>query len=319
MKPYEDHTRVEKVEIFEQKLSDGLSVEEASRAAGASLSSIYRWKRDPGLFSQLEPDYEGAMLGIDRAIALLARPDAPRSDRRRAIFEIAIWLMWPLQVLERPMAIIALTAVYFKRLRGVEFLSELGSGDLGELLPIIELRQFERMFEPETAFIPHFRSFKIDGKPFTTRSVAASVAWYFLSAEAGRLDTRPSIQRALKILNNHGFKYKWELSDKSFRSFWKSNAATMPLIYVEQYHTEIEWRLDPESESFVDDVHDILDRPDLVHDFLRRSKWATGQIISRVDRRTLVGLRFPNFPGELEEAACEPPPLTRKLLAALKA
>ncbi|MBZ9725310.1 hypothetical protein LB554_15265 [Mesorhizobium sp. CO1-1-11] len=319
VEPHTIDDKLKKVEIFDGQIDAGQSTEEACRAAGASLSSIYRWKRDPGLFSQLAPDYEGAMVRIDQAIAMLSREETDRSVRRQAILEIAIWLMWPMQVLERPMALMALSAVYFRRSRQAEALNDLEGADLEELSGIIDLRQFERMFEPETGFIPHFRCFNIDGKPFTARSVAGSIAWYFLSADADKLDTRPSIQRAHKAINNHGFKYDWGLSDKSFRSFWKSHAATMPMLYVEQFDSKIEWVLDPESDSFVDDLHEILDCPDLVQDFLSRSKWATRQIMSKVDKRALAGLRFPKFPDDLDETPCDPPPLTKKVLAALRA
>lgn len=86
--------------------------------------------------------------------------------------------------------------IYYKRLRGAAKLSELPDGDLKELLPLISLGEFELMFQPEANFLPHFREYEIYEQPFSQRDVSASIAWYFLAADASQISTKPSVERA---------------------------------------------------------------------------------------------------------------------------
>ncbi|WP_320249114.1 hypothetical protein [Mesorhizobium vachelliae] len=313
----DDEARAKALQIFEDKQRQGLNAKQASVEAGAPLASLYRWKRNPDLWDQPAPDPEASMARIDTAIMTLIGSEANTASRLHAVLEIGAWLVWPGEILGLPMASMSLLFIYYARSRRATKLGDLSSRDIQELLPLISLSEFEFMFKPDANFFPHFQEFEIYEQPFTERDVAASVGRYFIEADGSTFASRPSIEKAHRAVNNGGFRHFWPITIKPFRSFFRIRAPTMPILYVEQFQSDLHWHFDPEEPTFVEDVEAILNQPEKIAEFLAKAKWATLQMQAKLDRRALAHIRFPRFPRWLREEPCELRPLEPELLDAV--
>ncbi|RWM94029.1 MAG: hypothetical protein EOR86_17730 [Mesorhizobium sp.] len=313
----DDEVRAEALQIFDEKQREGLTAKEASKAAGFPLASIYRWKRNPTLWDQYVPNPEASMSRIDHAIETLVENAASRASKLHAILEIGAWLVWPGEIIGRPLASMALLLIYYARTRRVGNLGELSRDELQWLLPLIAPSEFEVMFKLDVSFLPHFKEYPIYEQPFTERDVAANIGKYFIEADGSVLAERPSIERAHRALNNGGFRHIWPLTNKPFRRFFRTRAPTMPMLYVEQFQSSFDLHFDPEDESFVENVDSVLSQPSELLEFLAKCRWATRQMQSKLDRRALAHIRFPKFPEWLREEACEIRPLEPEVLDAV--
>ncbi len=169
---------------FEEERSKGRSTAEAAEIVGASLPSIYRWRRSSDPYKGLPIATPAQNLSIDAAIARLA--DDSNHDRLsflEALFKFAAWLRWPTRPGDHPAATTIYVVSYLSKDHSAETLDQLNEPDLNLILRHIRIDTLNRMFSTEALVGPIFDLWPIRGQKYNELDFLAQVAWFMIAYE----------------------------------------------------------------------------------------------------------------------------------------
>ncbi|WP_342112081.1 hypothetical protein [Methylobacterium sp. SI9] len=297
---------------FQEERSKGRSSAEAAKIVGASLPSIYRWRRSHYPDEGLPAPTPTQQPSIDAAIARLS--DEGNHDRLsflEALFKFAAWLRWPTRPEDHPAAITIYVVSYLSKNHSAETLDQLSDTNRSLVLRNIRVDTLVRMFSSEALVGPIFDLWPIRGQKYNELDFLAHVAWFMIAYEP--LSSHPrdivSLNKAYLATQEGVFGFKWPMVQSTFRKFWLAHGPAAPFHYVERYHPSFDFTLNPLDVIFAESVDDIVERPDILRRHLRRCRSAVELICKNLDRRALQRLNFPNFPDSLAAEPIHPPPL----------
>jgi len=306
---------------FEEEKSKGRSTAEAAKIAGASLPSIYRWRRSHYPDKGLPLPTPAQHLSIDAAIARLA--DDSNHDRLsllEALFKFAAWLRWPTRPEDHPAAITTYVVAYLSKDHSTETLDQLSDANRSLVLRNIRVDTLVRMFSSEALVGPIFDLWPIRGQKYNELDFLAHVAWFMIAYEP--LSSHPrdiaSLNKAYIATQEGGFGFRWPMVQSTFKKFWLANGPAAPFHYVERYHPSFDFTLNPLDVTFAESVDDIIERPDILRRHLSRCRSAIELICKKLDQRALQRLNFPNFPASLAAEPIHPPPLPDVIAPAMR-
>ncbi|MFC6738302.1 hypothetical protein [Methylobacterium tardum] len=309
------HSSTEQVALlaqFEEERGKGRSAAEAAKTVGASLPSIYRWRRSHHPYEGLPAATPAQKLNIDAAIARLA--DDGNHDRLsflEALFKFAAWLRWPTRPGDHPAATTAYVVSYLAKGHSTETLDQLSDANRDLILRNVQVDTLKRMFSSEALVGPSFDLWPIRGQKYNELDFLAQVAWFMIAYEP--LSNHPrdiaSLNKAYLATQEGIFGFRWPMVRSTFRNFWLSYGPAAPFHYVERYHPSFDFTLSPLDATFADSVDEIIERPDVLRRHLGRCRSAVELIRTKLDQRALQRLNFPNFPPFLPVEPILPPPL----------
>ena len=300
------------IELFDAARQRGLQPAASIKGLGASLASVYRWKRDRDPSHGMPSATVAQEMSIDDAIARLV--DTSNSDRLsflEALFKFITWLRWPTANSDHPAAITVCVISYLSKRHGAISADQLDAEDRVLLFRHLKLDILSKLFSDYVFAMPSFEIWNIDNQKYTELDVLGHLTWFLVAYKPKSSDHRDavSLNKAYYAFQNHLFGRRWKIAHRTFRSFWLAHGASAPFHYVERFHPTLEFTLDPASDDFNQTVDEVLQRRDELRSYMGRCRTITDLIIRKLDRRAIEALRFPRFPNDLEFEPVTPPPL----------
>ena len=90
-------------------------------------------------------------------------------------------------------------------------------------------------------------------------------------------------------------------------------------MYVEQYHSKFDWSLNPEDDSFSDDVDTLLLERQELAEYFSKVKWVIQKLSSVLDKRAVSHIKFTKLPVWIEAIPVSNPALDDHLKAKIAA
>lgn len=299
---------------YDAARGQGLTPAEAIADLDASVASVNRWKRARDPSRNMPPPMPAQELSIDHAIARLANTtNDSRLSFLEALFKLVTWLRWPTQLGDHPAAITVCIIAYLSQRRPGVTIDQLDPEDAKLLQRHLRLDTLARLFSSDGIFaLPTFEPWYFGHRSKYERSdLLADVTWFLLTYEPPSRDPRdaPSLHKACYAAQNKVFSHRWHGAHRTFRTLWLDYGAAAPFHYVERHHPGVEFTLDPSSADFAQSVDELIEQRDDLRTYLGLCRTAVTMLLSRLDRRAVQAVRFPQFPDDLPAQSLRPRPL----------
>ena len=149
---------------------------------------------------------------------------------------------------------------------------------------------------------------------FTMRQVLAEWTWYFLaSARAGLKPTKVGLHN---LIQNGALSHNWECSKRTFTEIWQDRLPTLPFLYVEQYHSKLDWCINPSQTDFKARVDVLVRDHEGRRTFFQNALYATDLLKALPNRRRDRNVTFPSVPESINSVAFHSIPLPANLTKA---
>ncbi|MDN3570167.1 hypothetical protein [Methylobacterium longum] len=285
------------------------------------MASIYRWQRSRQPSKGRPSPTPAQQGGIDAALArLLDERNDDRDSFLEALFKFIAWLRWPTVPGDHPAAITACIVSYLTQDSTAQTLDELPPADLTLALRHIRVDVLRRICSFDALTLPIFDVWEWDGHPYSHLDLVSDVAWFLIAYEptTDRARDTASLDKAFRVMQGNGFKYKWKMSKRTFTALWLKLGPAAPFHYIERYHPGLEFSIDPAQPGFAAAVDEIFAQPDELRLYIARCCGVIALLRQRLDPRSLQAVSFPNFPPGFAAEAISPPPLPKGAYVALK-
>ncbi len=311
------------VDLFTREFAAGHSVKAIASKYHVSTASVYRWWRQSNtIHNDLSAKTATEHLQIENAIDVLCNPSQVSPIAvRNALFQFLIWMRWPSEQELHVPALINCTANYLRQRYGIVQVSSLEAEEASSLSRYLTLDVAARLTSLHAPLNPSFDIVTSGTGRVDDRQFYAKVVNYLLSvsnASASKNHT-PNLT-SLKILVQAGaFDRKWLMSSRTFDNHWRSRSRTFPFLYVEQYHSNCDWSLNPEDDSFSEDVDALLQERQELREYFAKVKWVIQKLSSVLDKRAVSHIRFTELPAWVEAIPVSHPALDDQLRAKIAA
>ncbi|RUW89174.1 hypothetical protein [Mesorhizobium sp. M7A.F.Ca.US.010.02.1.1] len=294
-KRYSEIEKTAALKAYETKIAFGLTSTDAARKVSVPRKTLERWLDERKRHQEQTEASNGTRL-IETSIATLAAPGRFNPEAvRSALFAFVAWLRWPGEVRNLAAYVLLLHCGYLVQKYGVSRLQELPESEKKAIQNDIDISLIFDLFLGKVVFPFHM---DYEHEYYTRRDKNAEICSFFTNARHNSIDS--SIGKAFHIVENNGFSKDFEMGEKAFRAFWRSNAAVMPFDYVELYHfPTLDLGLDPEEPDFYEKIDDLLQRLPEIAEYLAGCKWAVREFRSSLDPRALTSIWSPGFPLHL--------------------
>ena len=309
------HTQSAQDWILEQLVEaqrQGLTREDFARKHRVSVRSIYRWQQQR--FSDAHTVKHDVSRDLSIAGALARLIDDRVTDRLlllEALFKLIAWLRWPATPNNHPAAIAACIVTYLSAGQSVETLEQLDAAELSLVLRHVRIDVLRRVCTGQSISVPSFDIWPLRDQPYDELDFLANISWFLLAYQPPTTDYRDavSLNKAYFASQNGIFRYKWPLSHNTFKKYWSLYGAAAPFLYVERFHSNLEFVLNPIHADFAESVDTLIADRTKLREYLSLCRAAVDMLSSRLDRRSLQAMHLPSFPIGLEAEPFHPPGL----------
>ncbi|MBM2711075.1 hypothetical protein JQK88_07395 [Mesorhizobium caraganae] len=312
-KRYSEAEKTAALKTYESKIAFGLTAADAARSVSIPRKTLERWL-DERKRSQVQTEASVGTALIETSISILSGVGHFETGAiKSALFALVAWLRWPGEVRNLPGYVLLLHCGYLVKKYGVSRIQDLPLEEKGAIESSLDLSVIFDLFLGNMVF-PRYMEY--ESEYYTRRDKNAEICSFFMNAKESNIE--PSIGKAFHVVENCGFSRDFEMGEKTFRSFWRSNASVMPFDYAELYHfPSLDLALDPEEPDFHKSIDDLLKRSRAIVEYLGGCKWAVREFHSSLDRRALSSIWTPNFPPQLLPRELPRLKLSSKLTEAL--
>ncbi len=306
---------------FAAALEEGQTLSKAAKSSNTTLRTIYKLDNQrEAIQTHLMAETPEIGPNISEAIKILCTLGADDRSFREALFKFIVWTKWPINPIYHFSAVTNCIISYIYKSTGAICIADLPPNETLHLQKYLRLDVLSRTCSPDAMHFPYFKFWNIENANYNELDVLAEICWYMIAdrSEVNQCRERPSVGKARFLLYEGAFGCKWKVSHSTFRKLWKEHALSCPFLYVERYHSSLNFDLDPNEPEFVQDVDALVAKRDDVRGFFANCRWAVQRVSECVDVRALKGFEFPQFPSGLAPQAVVPPILPSKLAAALR-
>ena len=180
------------------------------------------------------------------------------------------------------------------------------------LFKYLTLDTVARFSSPYAAFNPDFELTTNATARYDDRQFYAQIVNYLLiNVKGGR--HKPTLNSLQTLVENSAFGSRWSMSTRTFEKHWRKRAASCPFLYVEQFHSEFDWSLNPQDMDFSQRVDELMISVGNLRSYFSKVKWVIKELKQVLDSRATSRICFPSFPDDLTASAVENPPVDRHL------
>lgn len=319
-----ERTQAERANIlvmFKQERENGALVQEAASTCRTPISSIYRWMKaeveKQNNFNKDAAALEEISFSIE---ALVSHQKLKRMEIAEHLFHFFAWLRWPTKTHYHAPAVMVCLFGYLHSKYGATKASDLNSEEQAYLLKHTRLDILSKMLSSDMYDLPIFENFPIDGQLFDDRDALANICWYMLAAGKSVKNSllSASLNKALYLLQSGSFRYNWCASRRTLSAFWAANAAAAPFLYVERFHSGLNFSVDPHSPGFAEEVDTLINNQNELRRFFGRCRWAIETLVAQLDPRALHNADFPKFGPNVVAEQLKLSSLPSEIMEALK-
>lgn len=306
---YTLNEREEIVARFDEARRKGIQPHEAANGLGPKLSTIYRWQRTRDPLAGMLPATAAQKHSIDDALEVLAdQQEVDRNTFLQALFKLITWMRWPMERQIHPAGIMVCVVSYLSARNPTQTLNDLAPNDLALALNNIHVAALKSACSDDVYLMPSFKLGWYDKNPYTEYDYLAETTRFLLAYAPNSNDHRDtaSLAKAYFAMCSGLSRFKMPQSQRTFRKYWRALGAAAGFHYVERYHPNLEFTLDPSSVDFAAMVDEILSRKAELRQYLARCQTATQLLKAKLDRRSVKLLGFPKFPMSLQGEPIEP-------------
>ena len=315
----------EKAKLLEEVKRDWLSdvpMNEIVEKHGVSSASIFRWWKnaDRIQFSRLS---EASLFPIDisKTINTIAMVDyVPREILVECLIKVITWVRWPNEPEFHTLGIIRCLCSYVRKTTSSNNLSDLNEDWRKILFPYLSLEIVDSAFSTWAPFIPDYDIVSNGKSRNDDLDLYAKITHYLISdpfSHKGRM-IRPSLKTAGQLLREGIFGRRWTMSDRTFQSRWRMRGISFPFLYIERYHSPLDWNINPQEANFAEVVDALLQDLEELKRYFAMVAWTQNRLLLQLDKRAQRGLHFADFSKSISPIPVEIPPLPEALRLAIQ-
>lgn len=294
---YSPRERLSLTQYFLQEREKGIEAREIAAKLEVSVATLYRWVADATACGEAS-----VCMSATAAIEVLSVGEpVDREKYISAVIALSVWMKWPTEPRYHDAAFAALVVAYVCQTTNATKLDDLDTSSRRLIESSVPLEMIWKSCTPQSFEMPVFGEFRIDNQPYTASNVTRDIVWYLLAHAAieRRERYRPSLNKALYLLQTASFRFKWRISRRTFDKFWKKVAPSAAFEFVAQDASSFNWSLDPADPLLSTYIDEIVDDREGVIRYLSRCCWATSELVRILHPTVLRQIAFPAFPEHL--------------------